>query len=110
MVGKVGVVDNGDGIIMVIIHIPIVWKPKRLDGNTLLDLLQKNSDILYGALGYDRKNNVIDYSYTLLGNTLDAEEMFAALAIMSTYADNIDEELCQLTGGERGVDFLSRQA
>ncbi len=108
VVGRILIRELHEGIILVLIHIPIVWKPKRIDGNTLLKILQMNSDIIYGAIGFDRKANMIDFSYALLGNTLDAEEMFMALAIMSKYADDIDEELCQLTNGERGIDYLSK--
>lgn len=108
VVGQILVVERDEGIILVLIHIPIVWKPKRIDGNTLLKILQMNSNILYGAIGFDQKANMIDFSYALLGNTLDAEEMFMALVLMSKYADDIDEELCQLTGGERGIDYLSK--
>ena len=108
VVGNIRVIEVDNGIVFVRIYIPIVWKPKRIDGNTLLKLMQMNSKMTYGALGYDKDANIIDYSYTLLGNTLDAEEMFAALTIMSNYADDIDEELCQLTGGERGVDYIRK--
>jgi len=108
VVGQILVREWNEGIILVLIHIPIVWKPKRIDGNTLLKILQMNSNILYGAIGFDQKANMIDFSYALLGNTLDAEEMLMALVLMSKYADDIDEELCQLTGGERGIDYLSK--
>jgi len=108
VVGQILVREWNEGIILVLIHIPIVWKLKRIDGNTLLKILQMNSNILYGAIGFDQKANMIDFSYALLGNTLDAEEMLMALVLMSKYADDIDEELCQLTGGERGIDYLSK--
>lgn len=109
VVGQIAVVEHEAGIVLIVIRIPVVWKPKKIDGSTLLSLLQKNSEIFYGALGYDRQNNIIVFSYTLLGDTLDAEEMFVALTVMSNYADDIDEELCRLTSGERGVDYLRKQ-
>ncbi len=109
VIGQILVKEWNEGIILVLIHIPIVLKPRRIDGNTLLKILQMNSDIIYGAIGYNRRENIIDFSHTLLGNTLDTEEIFMALTIMSQYADDIDEELCQLTGGDRGIDFLKKQ-
>lgn len=95
-------------VILVLIRIPVVINPRNLDEGVLRDLLHRNLENIYGGFGISREDNSVWLCYTLLGNTLDIDQLNIALITMSVFADTIDEELCALTGGERGSDFLRR--
>ena len=67
-------------------------------------LVEKNNELLFGKFSLDVKNNIIWYEHVLLGNYLDIEELFTALATIALTADKYDEEVSKMSGGKRYVD------
>lgn len=68
-------------------------------------LLHRNSELRFGAFGLD-KDDWVFFEHTIVGSTLDKEELKASvLAVVST-ADQSDEEIIKRWGGQRMEDWM----
>jgi len=95
-------------VILIVIRIPVVINAKNFDPDLLRDLLRKTYDTVYGGFGLSDEDNNIWLCYTLLGNNIDIDQLNVALTLLTAFADEVDEELCEKAKGERGTDFLKR--
>ncbi len=69
-------------------------------------LLRKTNELRFGAFGMDEDGDIF-FEHTVLGDTLDAEELKSSVrAVMST-ADRYDDEIAARWGGRRAADALS---
>lgn len=68
-------------------------------------LAEKNNELLFGKFSLDSKNKSIWYEHVLLGDFLDKEELFTAITAVALTADEFDEQIAEMCGGKRMVDF-----
>ncbi len=95
-------------VILIIIRIPVVINAKNFDPELLKDLLRRTYDTVYGGFGLSDEDDNIWLCYTLLGNTIDIDQLNVALTVLTAFADSVDEELCEKAQGERGTDYLKK--
>jgi hypothetical protein len=67
-------------------------------------LIEKNNELLFGKFSLDAQNKSIWYQHVLLGDFLDVEELFLAVVIVASTADQYDEQISIMAGGKRLVD------
>ena len=67
-------------------------------------LVEKNNELLFGKFSLDTPNNTVWYEHALLGDFLDEEELFVAVAAVLKTADDHDEEVSRMAGGRWTVD------
>lgn len=77
-------------------------KPKL---ELVVRLLRLNTEVLFGAFLLF-EDNTLAFTHTLLGETMDFNEFQHALEYVAKVADDHDEELQALAGGERAEDLL----
>jgi len=68
-------------------------------------LAEKNNQLLFGKFSLDTEGNAIWYEHVLLGDSLDAEELFVAVAAIAVTADEYDEEVSKMARGKRVKDL-----
>lgn len=68
-------------------------------------LVEKNFELLFGKFSLDTNGNAIWYEHVLLGSSLDAEELFVAVAAVALTADQHDEEVAKMAQGKRVADL-----
>lgn len=68
-------------------------------------LVEKNFELLFGKFSLDTNGNAIWYEHVLLGDSLDAEELFVAVAAVALTADQHDEEVAKMAQGKRVADL-----
>jgi hypothetical protein len=68
-------------------------------------LLRQNDRMRYGAFGLDKDNDVF-FEHSVLGSTLDKEELMASVMAVLNTADRYDDEIRQRWGGRRALDRL----
>ncbi len=83
---------------------PVATGLEDITPELTLFLAEQNNDLIFGKFSLDTKANAVWYEYALLGDQLDAEELYSALAAVVLTADKYDEEVCSLTGGKRFAD------
>jgi hypothetical protein len=71
-------------------------------------LLEKNYLLLFGKFSLDTEENAIWYEHTLLGDALGAQELLVAMAMIALIADEFDEQVSEMAGGQRVTDLHSR--
>ncbi len=72
-----------------------------------LKLLRLNARLRFGAFGYVEQGSCVVLVHTLLGGeTLDADEILAALRDMSVIADEYDDRIVDEVGGQRMQDLI----
>lgn len=69
----------------------------------LLYLLQENSTMRFGAFSMD-KDKDISFEYDIVGDTVDREELKAAVVAVAVTADSYDEKIVERFGGTRARD------
>jgi len=67
-------------------------------------LLHENDRMRFGAFGLDSDNDVF-FEHTIVGGTLDKEELRASVTAVATTADRYDDQLVARFGGKRGLDI-----
>lgn len=70
-----------------------------LDGKLGMFLATTNHRLGFGTLSYDTENRAVWLRHTLLGTTLDAPELQAAVASVARTAASIDDEIGARFGG-----------
>ena len=68
-------------------------------------LVEKNFELLFGKFSLDTNGNAIWYEHVLLGDSLDAEALFVAVAAVALTADQYDEEVAKMAQGKRVADL-----
>jgi hypothetical protein len=68
-------------------------------------LAEKNNQLVFGKFSLDTRNSAVVYQHALLGDFLDAEELFIGVAAIVGTADQYDEEVSNMAGGERVADL-----
>jgi hypothetical protein len=72
-----------------------------------LELLRLNTRLRFGAFAYAEGKRLVLLTHSLLGGqTLDPEEIAAALADLATVADEQDDHIIAHWGGQRMQDLL----
>jgi hypothetical protein len=66
-------------------------------------LLEENSELLFGAFGLRQGTNVI-FKHSVVGETLDREELESSVRAVLTMADQYDDQIRDRFGGMRAVD------
>lgn len=82
-----------------------------MTGSLALKLLKLNSRLRFGAFGYQEEGKVVTLSHSVLGgDTLDEDEILAALEDIAVLADEFDDKLVAAGGGARMQDLLHDEA
>jgi hypothetical protein len=112
------------GTAYVYLHV-VAWPPDRalvrliaqlargveMTPDLALKLLRVNARLRFGAFGYVLQGSCVVISHTLLGGeTLDTEEILAALRDLSVLADEYDDVIVQEAGGQRMQDLIDASA
>jgi hypothetical protein len=66
-------------------------------------LLEENTELLFGAFGIKDRTNVI-FTHSVVGDTLDPEELEGSVRAVLTMADQYDDEIIERFGGLRAID------
>ena len=66
-------------------------------------LLRENEQLRFGAFGVDSDNDIC-YSHTVVGSTIDKEELQACVMAVVAMADKYDDEIVGRWGGQRAID------
>ncbi|MBN1192729.1 MAG: YbjN domain-containing protein [Coriobacteriia bacterium] len=66
-------------------------------------LLHENRDMRFGAFGLDKDDDIV-FEHTIVGSTLDKEELRASVYGVMSVSDSLDEEIVSRFGGRRPVD------
>ena len=82
-----------------------------VDGGLAKQLLELNAHLRFGAFAFEKSEQTVLFSHTILGGTtLDPEELMATLADVALIADEYDDKLMQKYGGQRMIDLLEEAA
>jgi len=84
---------------------PVSLEIKKISPELTRFLAEKNNQLLFGKFSLDVKNNTVWYEHVLLGDYLDAEELFTSLAAIAITADQHDEKISKMSGGKRFADL-----
>lgn len=68
-------------------------------------LLRLNNEVLFGAFLLF-EDNTISFAATLLGDTLDFEELAKTLRYVARVSDDYDDVLQRIAGGKKASDLL----
>jgi hypothetical protein len=68
-------------------------------------LLRKNEEMRFGAFGIDAEGD-IEFEHTIVGSTVQAEELKASVYAVMKVADEYDDEIVNKWGGQRALDKL----
>jgi Putative bacterial sensory transduction regulator len=106
----INVVPWGDNKAMVRCTSQLV-KGLDVDGGLAKQLLELNAHLRFGAFAYEKDEQTILFSHTILGGTtLDPEELMATLSDVALVADEYDDKLMKKYGGQRMIDLLEEAA
>ncbi len=89
-----------DTIVELMAHIA---SGSTLDRDILHWLLRKNAELHFGAFGLLFDDSIV-FSYSVSGNTVNANELEAAVATVAVIADHYDDEIVTMAGGKRAID------
>jgi len=83
---------------------PVALDVKKVTAELTRFLAEKNFELLFGKFSLDSENHGIWYTHVLLGDYLDEEELFIAVAQVAITADEYDEQVAKMARGKRWVD------
>jgi hypothetical protein len=66
-------------------------------------LLRQNDDFRFGGFGLDKENDIF-FEHTIVGSTLDKEELKASVLAVVGTADRYDDEIQRKWGGRKAMD------
>jgi hypothetical protein len=82
-----------------------------VDGGLAKQLLELNAHLRFGAFAWDKTEQTVLFTHTILGGTtLDSEELMATLRDVALIADEYDDKLMKKYGGQRMIDLLEEAA
>lgn len=73
-------------------------------------LLTYNLKLVLGAFGLsidDQGKGTIVLTHTILGDTMDKEELYASVSAIARVADTLDDQIVKAFGGKTSLDKLS---
>lgn len=86
-------------------------KGVRMDGDLATQLLHLNTQLRFGAFGYDPEDEIVLFSHSILGGeTLDPEELLATLTAIALVADDYDDKIISKYGGQTMRELLEEAA
>jgi hypothetical protein len=86
-------------------------KGVAMDGELALELLTLNSHLRFGAFAYDPVGELVLFIHSILGGaTFDADELLATLTDVAIIADEYDDKIIELHGGQTMRDLLEEAA
>lgn len=77
----------------------------RLDEDLYKWLLRKNDELRFGAFGIDDDNDIF-FKHSVLGTTLDIDELKSSVLSVVMTADAYDDQITECWGGKRALDRL----
>jgi hypothetical protein len=83
----------------------VVTGARTSDPTLLRFLLDCNHTALFGAFGLDPEGDVF-FTHSMVGSTLDREELVASVESVLEIADQYDDEIQRRWGGMRALDSL----
>lgn len=83
---------------------PVAVDCRSITGELALRLAEKNSELVFGKFSIDRSRRMILFEHALLGDSLDPPELLQALIAVAATADQHDEEVSRLAGGQRMIE------
>jgi hypothetical protein len=83
----------------------VVTGARTSDASLLRFLLECNHTALFGAFGLDPEGDVF-FTHSMVGSTLDQEELVASVESVLEIADQYDDEIQRRWGGMRALDSL----
>ncbi len=116
------IVKQGSAYVMV--HV-IPWVPSRavvrcvaqmvtgldMDGTLAMKLLAMNSVLRFGSFAYVPEDRVLLFEHSILGGeTLDPEELVAAVTDVAVIADDWDDRIIAEYGGRTMEDVITDEA
>jgi hypothetical protein len=75
----------------------------ELTADLLYYLLKANDEMRFGAFGIDDANDIF-FEYSIVGSTVDRNELKAAVSAVAFTADEYDDQIAARWGGERAID------
>ncbi|WP_199351007.1 T3SS (YopN, CesT) and YbjN peptide-binding chaperone 1 [Haliangium ochraceum] len=88
-----------------------VVKGIELNGKLARQLLELNARMRFGAFAYEPVDQVVLFMHSILGgHTLDADELTTTLRDVALIADEYDDKLVELYGGQRMRDLMEEAA
>lgn len=86
-------------------------KGVQMEERLAVELLQLNSQLRFGAFGYDPVGGLVVFVHTILGGaTLDSDELLATLTDVAIIADEYDDKIISRYGGQTMRDLLEEAA
>jgi len=89
---------------LVSVMAPVALDIKKVSAELTRFLVEKNNDLLFGKFSLNSEQNSIWFIHVLLGDYLDEEELFVAVAQVAITADEYDEQVSKMARGRRWVD------
>lgn len=77
----------------------------NITANLMKFLLQKNSEIHFGAFGLLFDDTII-FQHSITGTNLDKNEFETSLKAVAIISDYYDDEIIKMAGGKRAIDLL----
>lgn len=77
----------------------------RFDEHLFEWLLHQNDEMRFGSFGIDDDNDIF-FKHSLLGTTLDKDELKSSVLSVVMTADSCDDPIIQRWGGKRALDRL----
>ena len=77
----------------------------RIDADLTDWLLRRNDDMRFGAFGIDDENDIF-FKHSILGSTLDRDELKSSVLAVVMTADGCDDEIIRRWGGRRALDRM----
>jgi hypothetical protein len=71
-------------------------------------LLRENNIMRYGAFGLDKDDDIF-FEHSIVGSTLDKEELMASVMAVLQTADKYDDQIRQRWGGRRALDRIKEE-
>ena len=86
-------------------------KGVRMNGELAQQLLHLNAQLRFGAFAFDPADDLILFIHSLLGgDTLDREELLAAVTDVALIADEYDDKIIKKYGGQTMRELLEEAA
>lgn len=86
-------------------------KGVRMTQELAVQLLEFNAHLRFGAFAYDPADELVLFMHSILGGTtLDPDELLATLSDVALLADEYDDKLADVHGGQRMQDVLEEAA
>jgi hypothetical protein len=92
----------GDDDATILVRAYVVFGPD-LTFDCLKFLLLQNNEVRFGAFGIDTDGDIF-FEHSIVGSTLDKEELRASVLAVTTTSDRYDEQIVERWGGMRAVD------